>query len=610
MRRMKLIPKLAFSYIVTILLCILIVGGFYYQMLQSNIKRETTELLGNTVLQARENIEYKVELYSTMADILYLNSGMQELLLKEYFDPIDRSIALEGIQSLLLPLTDGYKDVRQLCIYVTNDTIVPFDEYLKSIKTVQTEEFYKNLSERDDNIRWLLYEERKMPGSGINTDDGALGGVAPVDGSGGDFIKQLAMVKNMRHLPSGTYLGFLMVKLEMNSLFKDLNVRGKTNGGWFDITDASGRLIFSGAGSDAGEKGEHQAGIVMEVQHYYREQVQKPENHFTLDVDKGKYLVLREKIQDTGWNILFVNPMERYQGELKKLQMVTLLLVLLSLTLFVLLSWWLASRFSKRIRILSHSMKQVQRGDFNTQVPVYGNDEIDELSAGFNGMVQELKKLLEEVHDVKEREKEAELKALQAQINPHFLYNTLASISYLGAEYGADEVTRMSNSLARFYRLSLSRGRNIISIRDEIEHIKAYLDIQGVRFKNRIHTVYDIDEKVLNGCSPKLLLQPFVENSILHGMWINKKSITIRILIREEAGLVTWTIIDDGVGMDRHQLQSVLGGDREKERGYGAINVDRRIKVFFGDQYGVHVFSLRGIGTVVTITTPMQITEM
>jgi two-component system, sensor histidine kinase YesM len=608
LRRMKLIPKLAFSYIVTILLCISIVGGFYYQLLQSNIKKETTELFGNTILQARENIEYKVGLYGTMAETLYMNRSMQETLLEEYFDPISRAMALEGIQSLLVPLTDGYKDIKQLCIYVTNDTIVPFEEYIKSIKNVTTEEFYKSLSERDDNIRWLLYEERKVPGSGINTNGNAPGVIAPAEAGSEAFIKQLAMVKNIRFLRTGTYLGFLMVKLDIDSLFKDLTLREKLNGGWFDITDASGRLIFSGAGNST-QADDLQTDTVAGVQLNYQQHVQKPENNFTLNVDKRKFLVLREKIMATGWNILYVNPMERYQGDLKKLQLVTFLLVLMCLVLFILLSWWMASRFSQRIRILSQSMKHVQTGDFTVQIPVGGSDEIDELGSGFNGMVQELKLLLEEIHLVKEREKEAELKALQAQINPHFLYNTLASISYLGAEYGAGEVTRMSNSLARFYRLSLSKGKNIISIQDEIEHIKAYLDIQGVRFKNRIRVLYDIDEKVLTGCSPKLLLQPFVENSILHGMWINKKSITIRIVIREEAGLVTWSIIDDGVGMDRHQLQSVLGSDQEKERGYGAVNVDRRVKVFFGDQYGVQVFSLLGIGTVVTITTPFQVAE-
>lgn len=606
-RRMKLIPKLASSYILAILLCILIVGGFYYQMLQSTIKKETTELFGNTISQARENIEYRVELYSTLADILYMNMGLQNLLLKEYYDPISRSIALEDIQRLLSPLNSGYKDIAQICIYATNGTVAPFDKIIFSIKSVEEEDFYKALSNRDDNIRWLFYEERKIPDQVISSTANAMNGTTSDFVENGTFVKQLTMVKNLRHLKTDTYLGFLMVKLDSDNLFKGLTTQEKLNGGWFDVTDSAGKLIFSGADSSMSEKENIQTNSVVEIQQGYKDYVQKLENNFTLDANNRKFLVLREKIETAGWNIFYVNPMERYQGDLNKLQWITLFLVLFCLALFILLSWWMASQFSRRIRTLFQSMKHVQTGDFSVQIPIDGSDEIDELGSGFNRMVLELKKLMEEMSYVKEREKEAELKALQAQINPHLLYNTLASISYLGAEYGAEEVTRMSNSLAKFYRIALSKGKNIISIQDEIEHIKAYLDIQRVRFKNRIHVIFDIDEKVLVSCSPKLILQPFVENSILHGMWITKKSITIRIVIVEEAGLITWTIIDDGMGMKPNQLQSVLCGEKEREQGYGVSNVDRRIKVFFGDQYGAKVFSLWGIGTVVQITTPLQI---
>jgi two-component system sensor histidine kinase YesM len=610
LRRMKLIPKLALSYIATILVCISIVGGFYYQMLQRNIRDETSKLLRNTVLQAKENIKYKVGLYSTMADILYLNGSMQELLFKEYFDPISRAMALESIQSMLLPLIEGNKDIIQLSIYVTNETIVPFEKYLKSIKSIENEEFYKRLPLYDDNIKWILYDERKIPvsganlPSGINADMNSLQEKSPAAADNEVYIKQLAMVKNLRYLLTGTYLGFLMVRLDIDSIFKDLMVGEKDDSGWFDITDAEGAIIFSGAARSSREENKNFVETLELIHRNYKEYVMKSGSEFSMEINQGKFLVLKEKIDSTGWNIFYVNPVELYQENLKRLQLVTFLLVVICLSLFVLLSWWMALRFSKRIRVLSQSMKLLQTGDFSVQVAVGGNDEIDELCSGFNRMVRDLKKLLDEIHIAKEREKESELKALQAQINPHFLYNTLTSISYLGAQHGADDVARMSNSLAKFYRLSLSKGRNVICIRDEIENIKAYLDIQSARFKNRIHVVYEIDDAVLESCSLKMLLQPFVENAIQHGMWISKKSITIRILIKENNGLVIWKIIDDGVGMTRKRLESAIGEESQMERGYGIINVDRRIKVCFGEQYGVNVFSRPGIGTTVTITTP------
>lgn len=595
LKRMKLIPKLSISYILIILLCIAIIGGFYYIRLYQSITQSTEELLGNNISQAEESLEYKIELYNTLADILYLNSNMQELLFKEYFEPISRYIALDEIQKHLLPLMDGYKDVASLRLYVTNETIVPFEDYVMSIKNVERDAFYRSLSIHDDNVKWLIMENMPVPGNGS-------GGYTPSPGAEVPMLtNQIAVIKNMRHLPTGTYLGFLMVRINMESLFRGISYMEDASEGWFDVTDKNGKLIYSAADKDA-NNGEES--YVDRVQARYGEILTETESSVTLPVDGKDYLLLSRTIEPTGWKIFYVNPLSRYQSDMESLRTATIILVGISLTLFALLSYFMAMGFSKKILLLSQSMKHLEDGNFNIRIPVSGSDEIDKLGEGFNVMTHELKKLMDEVVVVKEREKEAELKALQAQINPHFLYNTLASISYLSAEYGAEDIMKISNALAKFYRISLSKGRNIIRIRDELEHIRAYMDIQDIRFKKRIRMVYEIDPAVLNGSSPKLLLQPFVENAVLHGMWVNKKSITIRIVVKREADLVLWKVIDDGVGMDRETLDIISGDVDKPERGYGAVNVDRRIKVSFGEEYGVKVFSLLGAGTAVTLSIP------
>ncbi len=595
LKRMKLIPKLSISYILIILLCIAIIGGFYYIRLYQSITQSTEELLGNNISQAEESLEYKIELYNTLADILYLNSNMQELLFKEYFEPISRYIALDEIQKHLLPLMDGYKDVASLRLYVTNETIVPFEDYVMSIKNVEKDAFYSSLSIHDDNVKWLIMENMPVPGNGS-------GGYTPSPGAEAPMLtNQIAVIKNMRHLPTGTYLGFLMVRINMESLFRGISYMEDASEGWFDVTDKNGKLIYSAADKNA-NNGEES--YVDRVQALYGEILTETESSVTLPVDGKDYLLLSRTIEPTGWKIFYVNPLSRYQSDMESLRTATIILVGISLTLFALLSYFMAMGFSKKILLLSQSMKHLEDGNFNIRIPVSGSDEIDKLGEGFNVMTHELKKLMDEVVVVKEREKEAELKALQAQINPHFLYNTLASISYLSAEYGAEDIMKISNALAKFYRISLSKGRNIIRIRDELEHIRAYMDIQDIRFKKRIRMIYEVDPAVLNGSSPKLLLQPFVENAVLHGMWVNKKSIIIRIVVKREADLVLWQVIDDGVGMDRETLDVISGDVDKPERGYGAVNVDRRIKVSFGEEYGVKVFSLLGAGTSVTLSIP------
>lgn len=594
---MKLIPKLAFSYIVVILLCILIVGGYYYVRLHKSISGASADLFENTVEQARENLNNKVQLYNTFS--VNLNISMQELLFKENYESLGRYNALEAIQSVLMPLSDGYMDIDSLSFYVTNDTIVPFNDYIRSIRDIQKDDFYKQLSIYDDRAKWLLMDIPVDPPEELEENRGSQ--LTPIpDPNPMEIEKQVVLVKNMRYMSTATYLGILIVRFDTDKLFKGLS--SNDDGGWFDVVDADGRLIFSGAQSAGSIEGTPGGSSLGALHSRYVEALAYNEDNFTYEMNDKKFLVLAKEIDSTGWRIFYINPMSRYQGDLEQLQSTTVFLVLISLAVFILLAWLMASRFSKRIRVLSQSMKHLEDGNFSIRIPVIGTDEIDELGEGFNGMVHELHQLMQENLDAKEKEKEAELKALQAQINPHFLYNTLASISYMGAEYGADNVTKMSNSLAKFYQISLSKGRDIISIHDEIEHIRAYMDIQTIRFKNRIRIVYDIDSAVLKGSSLKLLLQPFIENAILHGMWINKKSITIRVLIEKKDKLVLWRIIDDGVGMDKEQVDTLLG--QSSGQGYGAVNVDQRIKVYYGKEYGAEVFSRLGIGTVVTLKTP------
>ncbi len=605
LKKMKLIPKLTLSYIITVVLCILIVGGFYYVMLQNNIRSQTAELFNNTMLQARENIEYKVELYNSLAELMYMNRKMQELLFKEYYDVISRSLALNDVMYFILPLTDGYKDITQFSLYVVNDTLVPFENYIQSIKTLYKNEVFEDLSQRNDSTQWFLYDEVSLKNE--NGTVPPVGDAFSENRPRADVVTNLVLVKNLRYLPRGKYLGALMIKLDRERLFGGLNSGAGNLEGWFDIVNSRGEMVYNGGANESLQNEGETKNDIRAVQDNYKQLVVGSETQVSLDVGKRKFLVLKQKIDQTDWTLVYANPMDRYQGDFKQLQMLTFILVLLCLAIFVMLSWLMAMKFSKRIRVLSHSMKLVQHGDFEVRIKAGDGDEIDDLGNGFNRMALELKNMVDEVWNVKEREKQAELKALQAQINPHFLYNTLASISYMGADYGAVEVTNMSNSLAKFYRISLSKGNNIITIYDELEHVKAYMEIQNVRFKNRIRIVYDVDEHVLEGRSPKLLLQPFVENAIMHGMWVDKKHITIRIVIREVKGQVCWKVIDDGVGMPKEKLLSLAETEKPGTHGYGIANVDQRIKVVFGDQYGVTVFSRPGIGTVVTIETSLSI---
>lgn len=218
-------------------------------------------------------------------------------------------------------------------------------------------------------------------------------------------------------------------------------------------------------------------------------------------------------------------------------------------------------------------------------------------------MVSEAKRLMEESYQAKLSEREAQLKALQAQINPHFLYNTLDNINWMAVKIQATDISFMINSLAKYFRLSLSKGKDIVGIKEELELIKVYLTIQQARFKGAIQFEFRIDESVEKCKIHKLTLQPIIENAIIHGIQKKgSKSGLIIVSAYKEDGDMVITISDDGVGMDMAVAEKILSSRPGNGNvSYGLYNVNERIKLYFGDKYGIKLASIPGEGTTVEV---------
>jgi two-component system sensor histidine kinase YesM len=224
-------------------------------------------------------------------------------------------------------------------------------------------------------------------------------------------------------------------------------------------------------------------------------------------------------------------------------------------------------------------------------------------------MVKEIDFLIHQVYQFKIKEKEYDLQALQSQLNPHFLYNTLSAISWMGRRHNIKEIPEISEALARFYRLTLNNGHNIISIAEEIEQAKAYLEIKKIRYRERLSYHFDIDERVNDLKTIKLILQPFIENSIIHGMYNEDRKVTIVVKAIYKEAFVEISIIDDGMGISEDVLRELIQEESKERKGYGITNVDKRIKMYFGESCGVSIFSRLGIGTSVTIKIPCILSE-
>ncbi len=271
-----------------------------------------------------------------------------------------------------------------------------------------------------------------------------------------------------------------------------------------------------------------------------------------------------------------------------------------------LLTSWLLFRFLGRpLRGLASAMESFESdADHFAYKPVGGTREVQELSDSFEHMVLRIQELMTTVREEEINLRKTELKALQAQINPHFLYNTLDSIAWMCEQGRNADAVRMVHALARLFRISISRGHELIPIAKEIEHAESYLQIQMYRYKNQFTYDFDVDPDCLSYYCNKITLQPIIENSINHGLDLMVDEGRIDVLVRQDGDDIVFSVRDNGVGMSEEQIEAIMQHGPTDRTGIGIKNVNDRLKIYFGKSYGLHITSEPDVGTCVEIRMP------
>lgn len=312
-----------------------------------------------------------------------------------------------------------------------------------------------------------------------------------------------------------------------------------------------------------------------------------------------------QTMEDSGWRVVGVS----YVDELITQRVQNVVAILLGLLLFVLFSAICSSlvfsrMISRPVKRLIQAMEQFEdsASDF-TYHAVEGSREIGELSHSFGHMVVQIQQLMEKVREEEITLRKAELRALQAQINPHFLYNTLDAIGWLCEEERTQDAVEMVNALAKLFRISISKGHEIIPVEKELEHARSYLKIEKFRYKQFTYS-FDVDEDCLNYYCNKITLQPIIENAIYHGLDRMVDEGEIRIGVHSRGDNLVFTVEDNGIGMTKEQCREILEGSAGDKTGIGIRNVNNRIKIYFGEQYGIQIDSELDEGTTVTIIMP------
>lgn len=322
-----------------------------------------------------------------------------------------------------------------------------------------------------------------------------------------------------------------------------------------------------------------------------------------------EYYITRQNVDGASWQMILIIPENEYEDQYRFLWLSAALMLGSMIAVIVLMSYLLSGYYVGRLKKLNVEMTGLESGNLNANLPITTEeDEIEEIYHNFNGMVQEVQRLMQEHYQLGKEVKMTKVRALQAQINPHFLYNTLDLINWISMDYGAEEIGTLTWNLARFYRLSLNHGKSLISIGEEVEHVEVYVNIENYHFDNAISLEVDVPEELKSYACLNIILQPFVENAIVHGIAEKPdiESCEIRICARREEQDIVFSVQDDGPGVDVKEMQKETQQDiRTAQHGYGVRNINFRLKLCFGEKYGVTYLESEK-GTHVEIKIPVM----
>lgn len=418
-----------------------------------------------------------------------------------------------------------------------------------------------------------------------------------------DSNQMISVAKVIRREVTREVKGLILVDIE-RKLIEDIcsNIKlGET--GVFIVTDHMGNYIYSP---------EFQLGKAQVKRDLLEDIEGNQEGYFVKKVNGENYFVVFNNLELLQWRIVGIVKLEEIMGAAQEIRKWTIILELFLVAGVVLLYMLITRAITLPIRDLRRKMEIAESGDLEVEAKHQSNDEMSDLSKGFNRMMKNIRELIDENEKQQEYLKKLEFKALQAQINPHFLYNTLDAIVWTAEADNKEEVVNIAKYLSTFFRVALSKGKEWILVEEEIRHIESYLSIQKVRYRDILEYEIDIEPELKNFSILKLVLQPLVENALYHGLKNKRGGGKILVTGKKiDKQLVAFEVQDDGIGMTEAKLiQLIRDYEREENAvnmntGFGLMNVNQRIKLYYGAQYGLSIKSELNVGTTVRIILPI-----
>ncbi|MFD0678240.1 MULTISPECIES: cache domain-containing sensor histidine kinase [unclassified Paenibacillus] len=404
---------------------------------------------------------------------------------------------------------------------------------------------------------------------------------------------------------------YMVITLTVETFQHNLQSIQLVNGGFSLVLDEKGQPILASSQESWTRQLFQQASIAAQ---------ESERSSFDLNIDGHTYLVNHKSIPIPGWKAMVLQPKEQLMDKVSYIKYFTILLTAILLAVSFFLNKYIARMVTNPVRKLQRLMGQAKRGRLDVRFASSNRDEIGELGSHFNEMLDQIQLLLKQVVEESQAKRKAEMRVLQAQINPHFLYNTLDEIYWKALEFQDTSAADIILSLSRFFRLSLNRGEEATPISKEMEHVEQYLKLVNYQYKRQFSFEIHTDDRTRTFLVPKIILQPLAENSVLHAFKANEyKDFHIRAISRfEEPHVIVLEVEDNGCGMEPElvahfnrpltddKTSGRLNGAERTGEGYAIMNIKERLWYFFGRQASFHVESELGSGSRFVIRIRMD----
>ena len=555
----KLRYKLAIFYSLFCFLPVMLLFWLSFLQMRSIIDDKGKMNLQSYLQQSVSSMDRTLDGYNSLSDYIAFDRTLAEVFSMEYGTPYEQYEQLtQKVDPILRTASYFHGGMQQITIY-TDNGMVKHDTTVAPVSEIEETDWYQKTLEHP-GLNWFAnYQEETLFSARKLAFSGAREGV-----------------------------NILYMDVDYQKLFTPYAETLISECGLY-ITDQDGKLVFE----ESRFSGKNQNYDLT-----YSE--------FLEQRDRGStdYIILCEQSNTTGWTVWLYQPVGLAGEAMRPIGVMAGVTILICIFAAVLAYFITSGMVSSRIERLTHFMQEVQEGSMDMQMESDDRDEIGMLYRGFGSMMKRIRTLINEVYLSKITQKEAELKALQAQINPHFLYNTLSLINWKALAAGEEDISRMTLALSTFYRTALNRGRNVLQVETELSNTRAYLEIQSMLHDGDFDYEIEAQTEILQCESLNLILQPLVENAIHHGIE-EKTDGRGKITVRgwKEDNCVWFMVEDNGVGMEQEVADKIM---TMESKGYGVRNVDERIRLCYGEKYAMKVESVVGKGTKMTIHFPAR----